>query len=52
VFVAVVDTEYSNNTWIITVSHNGNLYDFFSTTDINDSCWVFFCDEEILDVKV
>lgn len=51
VLVSVVNTEYNNDSWVITVSHNNNLYDFFSTEEITDSCWVFFCDGEILDAR-
>jgi hypothetical protein len=49
--VTVTGSVYNGNNWTITVNYNGDLYDFYSTTDMTDSCWVFICNGKILDIR-
>jgi hypothetical protein len=49
--VTVTGSVYNGNNWTITVNYNGDLYDFYSTTDMTDSCWAFICNGELLDVR-
>ena len=50
-FVTVIDSIYNGNNWTTTINYNGDLYDFYTTTETTDSCWVFICNGEILDMR-
>lgn len=49
--VFVTNSVYNGNEWVITVNYNGDLYDFYSTTDMTNDCWAFICNGEILDIR-